>query len=424
VKKLKKKLNVLYKNFSWTFSGNIVYALSQWGIIVLLAKIGTVEMVGQFSLGLALSAPIILFFNLQLNSIVATDTSNQNSFGVYFGSRIVYLMLAIIFIVLITTISNYDQELTWIIILVGLSKVFESLSELTHGYMQKIERMDFVGKSQMIKGVISLLTVYLCLLLTQSLIISLISLILVWFLRLVSYDLRNLRKFTAIRPIFNSEMRQLFVFALPLGIVSLLNSLNSNIPRYFLENYVGIEELGYYAAIVYMLVAGNLLIKPLSLVVAPRLANYYNSNNFKSFLKLNFLLLLISLIIGLILITIVIFMGEWILKIVYGPNYIEYHLVFIIVMIGSTLSFFTTFLNISIVAARAFKIQPFVNVITTIVTIISSFLIIPSQGVTGAALVLIITFSTQFFGSLLIFIYILYFQEKPGEKDAKITNKK
>jgi hypothetical protein len=46
----------LRKNFSWTFVGNVVYAACQWGILVALAKLGTPEMVGQFTLGLAVAA--------------------------------------------------------------------------------------------------------------------------------------------------------------------------------------------------------------------------------------------------------------------------------------------------------------------------------------------------------------------------------
>ncbi len=30
----------IHENFSWTFAGNVVYAGSQWGILVVLAKLG------------------------------------------------------------------------------------------------------------------------------------------------------------------------------------------------------------------------------------------------------------------------------------------------------------------------------------------------------------------------------------------------
>ena len=45
----------LRRNFSWTFAGNAVYAACQWGMLVVLAKLGSPEMIGQFTLGLAVS---------------------------------------------------------------------------------------------------------------------------------------------------------------------------------------------------------------------------------------------------------------------------------------------------------------------------------------------------------------------------------
>src|SRR5690625_2160950 len=246
-----------------------------------MAKLGSAEMVGQFSLGLAITAPIILFFTLQLRNIIATDTVNKYSFSSYFGSRIIYLSLALIMIFLVSLIGPYNKALTLIIILVGISKVIESLSELTHGYLQKEERMDYVGKSQIIKAILSVTSVCLLLIVYKNLIVALAGLIIVWFVRLITYDLRITSYFTTVKPNFNKSIKTIFILAAPLGVVSILNSINTNIPRYFLEYYVGIEELGYFSAIAYILVAGNLLIRPLSLVAAPKLANYYNKAHYK-----------------------------------------------------------------------------------------------------------------------------------------------
>src|SRR5690242_13021708 len=51
-------------NFAWALSGNVVYAACQWGMVIALAKLGNSFMVGQFSLGLALAAPVMMFTNL------------------------------------------------------------------------------------------------------------------------------------------------------------------------------------------------------------------------------------------------------------------------------------------------------------------------------------------------------------------------
>src|SRR5688500_18644573 len=65
--------NSLRSNFAWTLTGNIGYAACQWGMLVLLAKMGSTEMVGQFALALAILTPILGFTNLQLRSVQATD---------------------------------------------------------------------------------------------------------------------------------------------------------------------------------------------------------------------------------------------------------------------------------------------------------------------------------------------------------------
>jgi len=49
----------LRRNFSWTLLGNVVYAGCQWAMLVVLAKLGTPEMVGQFAL--VVTAPIVLY---------------------------------------------------------------------------------------------------------------------------------------------------------------------------------------------------------------------------------------------------------------------------------------------------------------------------------------------------------------------------
>jgi len=83
----------LRANFLWTFVGNAVYAACQWGMLVVLAKLGTPEMVGQFALGLAVTAPVLMFFNLQLRAVQSTDSQDEYSFEHYLGLRLVTTIL-------------------------------------------------------------------------------------------------------------------------------------------------------------------------------------------------------------------------------------------------------------------------------------------------------------------------------------------
>ena len=65
-----------------------MYAICQCGAVVALAKLGSSSMVGQFSLGLAIAAPVLMFTNLNLRAVQATDAQRTYSFGEYLRLRV------------------------------------------------------------------------------------------------------------------------------------------------------------------------------------------------------------------------------------------------------------------------------------------------------------------------------------------------
>ncbi len=50
----------LRSNFSRTFAGNVVYAGSKRGMLIVLAKLGSPERVGNFAIGLAVTVPAVV----------------------------------------------------------------------------------------------------------------------------------------------------------------------------------------------------------------------------------------------------------------------------------------------------------------------------------------------------------------------------
>ena len=154
-------------NFSWTLIGNLVYAGCQWGLLVLMTKLGSPEMVGRFSLALAVTAPIILFCNLNLRAIQATDAAGAYRFGDYLGLRLVTCGLALA--ATVTLASSYRADVGWTILAVGVVKLIESLSDILFGLLQQHERMDRIGISLIAKGGMSLLALGAALWLTRDL---------------------------------------------------------------------------------------------------------------------------------------------------------------------------------------------------------------------------------------------------------------
>src|ERR1035438_7188079 len=128
-------------NFSWTIVGNVIYGGTQWGILVLLARLGDAEAVGQFSLGLAIAAPVMLFASLSLRAVQATDARFQVQFRDYAGLRILMTITAVSVIFGIGGVL-YRGETTLTIAAFALTKGIESLSDVVYGLWQQQERME------------------------------------------------------------------------------------------------------------------------------------------------------------------------------------------------------------------------------------------------------------------------------------------
>jgi O-antigen/teichoic acid export membrane protein len=418
----------LRQNFSWTFVGNLIYAGSQWGMLVVLAKLGSPEMVGQFTLGLAVTAPIILLTNLQLRQIQTTDVSQKYQFGDYLGLRLICALISISVISLITLTAGYRWETSLTILIIGFAKVLESISDIFQGLLQYHERMDRIAISLAIKGPLSLLMLAIGIWITGSVWGGSIGLAAVWAGVLVFYDIpSSMAMFNVVKPTtaksaspntdqtqrfwprFNGgDLRNLVGLSLPLGIVMMLISLNVNIPRYFIEHYLGDRQLGIFSALSYLMVAGNIVAGALGQSASPRLAKYYAAGNSKDFKNLVLKTLLIGTMLGGLSILMAAIAGRQILTLLYRPEYATQGYLFILLMVSAGIGYIASFLGYAMTAAQYFRVQIPLCMITTGVSAICCFWLVPTQGLIGAAIALIVSAVVQIGFSLVIIFHVFH----------------
>ncbi len=414
-------------NFSWTFVGNIIYAACQWGMLIVLARLGSPEMVGQFALGLAVTAPLFMFSNLQLRGVQATDARQDYRFGDYLGLRLMTTLLALLVLVGIVVVSGYAQTTMLVVLGVGFAKGFEAVSDVFYGLLQQRERMDRIALSKIIKGLLSLVVLGAGVYFTGSVVWGIFGLALVWAGILVFYDVASAHRILqhpmkndatgeaamqgsrspehALSPSWQrSTLGRLTWLALPLGLVMMLISLNTNIPRYFIEYFLGIEELGIFAALAYLMVAGNVVINALGQAASPRLAKQYAAGNRAAFLRLLGYLMGIGAVLGAGAVGVAVVAGEPILTLLYGAEYARQDL-FVWLMVAAMVFYVASFLGHGMTAARYFKVQFPLFVVVTITTTLACFWLIPEHGLYGGAMALMIAAVVQIIGSLAIVIY-------------------
>src|SRR5699024_12567901 len=148
------------------------------------------------------------------------------------------------------------------------------------------------------------------------------------------YDVRNLYRCTVrLRPTFKfTNLLESINMSLPLGIVVMIVSLNTNLPRILVEKMLDVEALGYFASISYLVFVGSKFINSMGNAVLPRLALLYNQKNIKDFRNHLLTLVAISSIIGLFLISVSIIGGEYIIYYIYGDDFFKYKTLFIFFM--------------------------------------------------------------------------------------------
>ncbi len=401
----------LRRNFSWTFIGNAVYAACQWGMLVVLAKLGSPEMLGQFTLGLAVTAPVVMFTNLQLRSVQATDARKEYLFSDYLGLRLIGTGLALVAIAVITLISDYRWETSLVILLIGLAKAFEALSDVFYGLIQQHERMDCIAKSLMLKGLLSLLFLGIGIYVSGTVLWGVVGLVVAWVAVLVGYDIRNglLMLNYTLKPQWHLQtLKKLVWMTLPLGFVMMLISLNINIPRYFIEQYLGERELGIFAAIAYLMVAANMVVLALGESTSARLAKYYAEGNRVAFRDLLLKLVGIATLIGLSGVLVASVLGKQILTLLYQPEYAKHTNLFVWLMIGSGMNHVSSFLGYGMTSARYFRIQmPLFGIVTSI-SAVACFWFIPAYGLQGAAIAILISAIIQMGLSVVVILHILH----------------
>ena len=397
------------ENFAWILSGRAVYAAGQWAMLAGLAKLTDPFTVGQFALGVAVAAPAFQLLNLQLRAVQATDARNEYAFGEYLGLRLATTPLALALIAAVGVLG-YAPQMATVILLVGLSKAAEAVSDVHHGLMQKHERLDPIGQSLILKSALSTAAFLGLLAATDSLVWALWGLVASWTLVLALFDVPRARSIVAsaqlggaMTPSWSRErLWSLARLALPLGITMMLISLMTNVPRYVIEADLGEGPLGIFAALSYVVVAGTTLVYALGEAAAPRLARFFADPSQGSFGGFLSRLLLIGVVAGGVGILVAYLWGGELLSLLYTDEYGSYERLFVWIMVGGAVGYCASIFGFAMTAARKFRVQVPLFAVVLAVTAVGCWLLVPRHGLVGAAWALIAAALVQAGGSGLV----------------------
>jgi O-antigen/teichoic acid export membrane protein len=368
----------------------VIASACQWGQLVVLAKLVRPELVGQFALAFAITAPVMLAANLGLRTVQVTDARRQFPFADFVALRLITVAVALLVIMLAGHLAGVSSGMMALLWLVGVSKGIDAVSDIIHGAFQQAEWMEPIGKGLMLNGAVSLAALALAVSVTGSVVWGALGSVFGSAVALFGYNVPVYRRWSRSLPISHEHWRpvalaRLGVLAAPLGIAYLLTSLNPNIPTYFLARIEGERDLGIYAALAYLTVAGHTVVSAAANVALPRLALLHARGDFPLFQAIVNRLIGAAVALGAVAWLVVWVAGEPLLRIVYRPEYAAHKALLLWLIVAMTVAFVVWFLDAGLAAVRCFAVQVPINVVLVAACGAACLLLTPRYGLNGAA---------------------------------------
>ncbi|MBE0670937.1 MAG: hypothetical protein IH588_10145 [Anaerolineales bacterium] len=377
-------------NFAWMLAGNGCWALCQWIVLSAMTKTASVETVGIFGLAVAVCAPVFTLGNLGLRNVQATDTRASYPFQTYLILRTITTATALVLLFAGTLFFATEQETMIAILFVALARSFESMSDITFGRLQQQERMDWIGQSLVLRGVAQAAVFLTATIQTGTIAMGLAGMAAVSLIMFIAFDLRRTMRISQDHHKEHTETKtdnhrvlQLCYLSLPLGVVALLDSLTATIPRYFLASRETKEELGYYTALAYLLLAGHTLVGALADSVRPRLASLYRTNR-PAFRTMLIRLIAATITAGAVALVASHTHGEVALRVLYADSFSSQAYLLPWIIAAGITWYASGFLYTALTARHIFRAQAPVLAVSTVATLIFGCILIPSNGALGA----------------------------------------
>lgn len=417
----------LRKNISWTTTGNIIYAACQWGTVTTVARIGTPAMVGQFALALAITAPVMQFLSLNLRSIQATDAKQDFSFRDYFSVRSVAVVVALVVCAAIALLYEGLTTTAVVIVIVAIAKVVDGLSDVYFGLFQQNESMRLVSQPMIMNGILSLVLMIVGLKFSGDIVVGTIGYALGSLIPMVILVIPAAK--SLVSPSFPIGFRftkterhrhwSLVTLAFPLGLSMMLNSLTTNVPRYFIEAEGGEYSLGIFAAVSYFIVAGGTVVIALGQAISPKLSQHFAANRLDEFSRLLGTMVGVGILLGVAGAILSVFLGDQLLSLFYSREYADHAETLVVLSVAAAFSFAASFTGFGMTAMRRFAAQVPVALLVLAVSIIASAVLIPTHGILGAALAVLTSSIVLFLAMGSVVVYTLLQCQNQSEYRSK-----
>lgn len=355
----------LKQNLLWNTIGCLTYQACQWLTTILVVVLSSsYENSGILAFAMATGNIYVGLATYNVRTFQVSDVNNQFSSENYVAFRIVTVILASILCVAYSFVVAPSLSTSVAMAAFLLFKADESFSNVLYGIDQKAERMDYIGASQGMRGILSVLTFSGVLVAGGSLTIAFIGMFAACAAVTLLYDLPHSRRLDSVHiRISKRECLALFRICAPNVIATLAYGFVATLARQWFGIEYGEEALGVYAAVatpcVLVQVMANYLYSPFLVPLARSWANG-NAEDVRDQLK-RLLIGMSSVIVACLALAATI--GKPAIELIYGSDIQDYSWMILPAMLAASFMALDSLLTDLLIVMRRFFLAAAINVV-------------------------------------------------------------
>lgn len=395
------------KNFIWNMFGMTFNSFNSLFYMIIITRINGTNDAGIFTLAFSIACLVFYIGTYAGRVYQVTDSSKIVSTSDYVVHRLIAFGILIITSFVYSLIMGYSNQKLIIVLLLCLLKGLEALSDVFYGILQKNDYLYKAGFSLTIKSLLSITVFFVTDIASHNVVLSILSMILVWGLMLLFYDIPSsyrIEKFN-----WNVNKENIFFLFKDGFFVFLINFFSVyivNAPKYAADGVLTNSMQAVFGIVLMPATLVSLAVQYLIQPYLKKMAIYYERGDINSFNNIIMKLFLFTVVFGIVCLVGAYILGIPVLSLVYGINLIEYRIQLEIIILGAIFYSLSIILSAAMITTRYTFIQFLIYVLTAIIGFVLSNFFISIFKLNGAVLSYILIMLTQFILYISSYIYL------------------
>jgi O-antigen/teichoic acid export membrane protein len=371
----------------WVGVATGTYYVSQWAAIGLVAKLGNPNTVGIYALAIAIATPIVVISQMQLRQVLVTATTPQARFTTFLRTRAWLAFLAMFVTLLVAGVFRSDIHFVSIVFLVAAIRGVEGIGDISHGQLQRNGRLSEASRLLVTRTAVGFGVFALIYKVAHSLEFALLAQF------VVSAALVNFIEVPRARqcePSTHSTLAdgviRLVGRSWPLSLAAAITAVSTQLPRYILDVSHGVNAVALFSIAAIPAAIPMVFQAAVSQAILRRLAEKFSSRDNHGFNALVTKVVSLNLVVGLAVLTTMIFAGEQVLTLLASDDYVVAASTSSLLSVYFVLGAFGLWGSYFLVVGQEFAYQLWAALGMLAAQLLLGLILIPKYGLEGAAL--------------------------------------